>query len=324
MLGRCHSILKIILTVVIASSITHALGESFPLPPEDVDLIGSLSLYDAKPGEFPVDIAREEGVGQDELLTANPTLSRWIPIDANSSKQVLLPTRFILPAQERHGMVINLAEKRLYYYPEVENLLRASMVLSYPVSIGQQDWSTPLTNTSIIRRQTNPSWYPPASIKLEAAQRGIELPDVVAPGPDNPLGNHAIYLDIPGYLIHGTSKPNDIGRRVTHGCIRMYPDDIEYLYSRISMGTSVRIIHEPIKVGWHAGKLYLEVHTPLSEMNMSDDELYHHAIDLVKAALQERPVTSVQSRTIRRLVEEKSGVPYALNTTPVDRPQMSR
>jgi len=291
------------------------------LPPDDVDVIGALEYIDITSGQFPIDIAMENKVGQDEFLAANPELMRFIPVSPDQPTTAMLPNRFILPSAGRRGIVINLAEKRLYYFPEVEGLPQPPLVLTYPVSIGKSDWQTPVTVTAVTGRNENPPWYPPASIKLEAKQRGIALPDVVPPGPNNPLGLHAIYLDLPGYLIHGTTNPSGIGTRVTHGCIRMYPADIASLFTAVPDGVKVHIMHEPVKVGWHAGTLYMEVHEPLLEMNLSDDNLFNIAMELVNSALDERPVTTVRSKMIRQLVETKNGYPVALNIRHADWPR---
>jgi len=246
---------------------------------------------------------------------------RFIPVSPEQPSKALLPTRYILPPADRQGIVVNVAEKRLYYYPDVENQSQLPMVLAYAISIGQTDWQTPIANTKVTGRRENPPWYPPESIKLEAGQRGVNLPDVVPPGPTNPLGLDAIYLELPGYLIHGTINPRNIGMRVTHGCLRMYPADIAYLFDKVPDGVPVRITHDPVKVGWHAGTLYLEVHEPLSEMNLSNNDLFELALGLVEAALDERPVTTVKSKEIRQIVEAKSGYPIALNVRHADWPK---
>jgi L,D-transpeptidase ErfK/SrfK len=142
--------------------------------------------------------------------------------------------------------------------------------MTYPISIGRMDWETPLGRTSIISKVTDPSWYPPESIRAEHAAEGDPLPRVVPPGPDNPLGKHAMRLGLPGYLIHGTNRPDGVGMRVTHGCIRMFPEDIDYLFGRVGVDTAVRIINEPVKVGWNGDELVVEVHQTL-EIALPED-----------------------------------------------------
>ena len=286
----------------------------FNLPEDEADVVGSLMVVTAAEGEMLVDLARTYDLGQDELLLANPAQSRWIPV---SGQQVLLPTRYVLPQTTRSGVVINLPERRLYWYVN-ERAGNRKRVVTFPVSVGQLDWSTPVTATRVISRKENPPWYPPPSIREEAAERGIVLPDVVAAGPANPLGNHALYLDLPGYLIHGTNNPSGIGLRVTHGCIRLYPEDVEFLYRFLPESSSVTIVDQSVKVGWQAGLLYIEVHPPLEERNMSEDDQLVIAMDLIRDALAERSHTRLQSWLVRRAVQRRNGIPVSVTKNPVD------
>jgi L,D-transpeptidase ErfK/SrfK len=176
---------------------------------------------------------------------------------------VLIPSLYVLPPGERRGIVLNLAELRLYFFPP-----HKGVVHTFPVSIGDYDWETPQGSTTVVAKQIDPPWYPPKSIRREHAEEGEELPTVIPGGdPDNPLGTFALKLALPGYLIHGTDQRRSfgIGMRVSHGCIRLYPEDIEQLYSMVSVGTPVRIIDQPVKVGIRDGQLLLEVHRALSE-----------------------------------------------------------
>lgn len=230
----------------------------YPLP-EDHDVIGEVTRVVARHEDTFVSLARRHGVGLEELKLANPGIDMWLPGEGTT---ITLPTQFVLPRAPREGVVINIAELRLYYYPADE----PDKVHTYPISIGRMDWSTPVGRTSIVAKAANPSWYPPQSIRDEHAERGDILPPVVPPGPDNPLGAHALRLDLPGYLIHGTNRPSGVGMRVTHGCIRMFPEDIEGLFERVPTGTPVHIVNQPFKLGWSEdGVLVLEVHPPLEE-----------------------------------------------------------
>jgi L,D-transpeptidase ErfK/SrfK len=205
-----------------------------------------------------LDIARRNSVGYEEIVRANPKLDLWIP---GADADVLVPGRRILPPGPREGVVVNLPEHRLYYYPRARRHEKA-VVITYPVSVGKMDWRTPLGQTQIVSKQTLPSWHPPPSVLQEHAERGDPLPKVVPPGPDNPLGEYAMRLAIhPGdYLIHGTNNPQAVGMAVTHGCIRMYPEDIEALFKIVPVGTKVWLINEPVKVAYVDGELLLEVH----------------------------------------------------------------
>jgi lipoprotein-anchoring transpeptidase ErfK/SrfK len=170
--------------------------------------------------------------------------------------RVILPTQHILPDTPREGLVLNLPEMRLYYYPK-PSTGKPRTVVTFPVSIGRMDWATPLGLTRVTAKVINPVWYPPASIRAEHEQEGQALPPEVAAGPDNPLGQYALQLGRPGYLIHGTDRPYGIGMRATHGCIRLYPEDIQRLFEEVPVGTPVRIVNQPYKAGWYRGVLYL-------------------------------------------------------------------
>jgi L,D-transpeptidase ErfK/SrfK len=173
----------------------------------------------------------------------------------------------LLPPGPREGIVVNLPENRLYYFPKAEKG-KPPVVLTFPVSVGRMDWRTPLGVTKIVRKQKDPPWYPPESVRKEHIRRGDPpLPAVVGPGPDNPLGTRSMRLDIPGgaYLIHGTNNPDAVGMAVTHGCLRMYPEDIERLYDVTPVGTRVSLINEPVKISRFGGEVWLEVHPPVDE-----------------------------------------------------------
>ena len=259
-MGRFDVRQILLLTVLVCLTAT-ARGESFVLPPEGNDLVGYLREVQVHPDETLIDIGRRHSIGYEEMVRANPGVDPWIP---GGGTVVRLPTRFILPPGPREGLVINLPEYRLYYYPKVGKG-EAPRVETYPISIGRMDWATPLGRHKVVTKVKDPAWYPPKSVKEEALAQGKELPNVVPPGPDNPLGAYAIRLDIPGYLIHSTNKPAGVGMRVTHGCIRMFPEDIEGLFPNVSVGTPVHVLNEPVKVGWASGELYVEVHPPLEE-----------------------------------------------------------
>jgi L,D-transpeptidase ErfK/SrfK len=147
----------------------------------------------------------------------------------------------------------------------------AMSVQTFPISVGRMDWATPLGRSSVVKKVRNPSWYPPQSVRDEWAADGRELGTRVPPGPDNPLGQYAMRLSIPGYLIHGTNRPAGVGMRVTHGCIRMFPEDIEHLYPNVPVNTRVEIVNQPFKLGWSGDDLYLEVHPPLENSDEADN-----------------------------------------------------
>lgn len=207
------------------------------------------------------DLAREYGLGYDELIAANPGVDPWLP---GAGTPVLLPTQYVIPDVERRGVVLNLASKRLFYFPPAD-AEAAQPVMTFPIGIGRVGWETPLGKTVVTSKATDPHWYVPASIRAEHEQLGDPLPAVVPPGPDNPLGAHVLQLEMPGYLIHGTNQPYGVGMRVSHGCVRLYPENIELLYSLVDRGEPVVIINEPFLIGALRGELYFESHAPLED-----------------------------------------------------------
>jgi len=233
----------------------------YPLP-EEGNIIGEADTFIVKDyDDTLIDIARRHNLGYLEMIRANPEVSIWVP---GVGTEVTIPGRFILPNVERTGIVINIAELRLYYYPDVKNG-ETPRVETYPIGIGREGFDTPLGVTETTMNIKNPAWYPPESVKREAEARGETAPSVVPPGPDNPLGDHAIILGFDGYLIHGTNQPDGIGMRASRGCIRMLPKDIESIFDRIPPGTQVNIINQPIKIGWEGGQPLIQAFPPLGE-----------------------------------------------------------
>ena len=253
------------LFALFAAHAAHA--EIYELPPAGYDVIGAVSTITAREEDTLIDIARRHGLGYQDIVRANPDVNVWVP---GEGTKVVLPTQFVLPSGPRKGVILNLAEYRLYYFPEAKDG-ETAYVMTYPISIGRMDWETPLGKTTVISKVRNPSWYVPKSVLAEHAAEGRPLPRIVPPGPDNPLGKYAMRLGLPGYLIHGTNRPAGVGMRVTHGCVRMFPEDIEYLFGKIDVKTPVRIINEPVKMGWVGDALVMEVH-PVLEVAMPQPE----------------------------------------------------
>lgn len=240
-------------------------AQVFPLPAAGNDIIGETYFTIAKDADTLLDIARRYDLGYEEIRQANPKVDTWLP----GGSRVILPMRFILPKAPHEGIIVNAAEMRLYYFPKPKPG-HMPMVETYPISIGRSNWNTPIAITKVTSKITDPAWYPPESIRAEHASDGDPLPKRVAPGDDNPLGRFALRLGLSSYLIHGTNKAFGIGMQVTHGCIRLYPEDIAGLFKNVPIGTPVRIVNQPYKAGWENGVLYLEVH-PLLE-GASQDE----------------------------------------------------
>jgi L,D-transpeptidase ErfK/SrfK len=210
-----------------------------------------------------IEIARKYSLGYEELMRVNKSVDPWLP---GEGTQVVIPGQRLLPPGEREGIVVNLPEHRMYFFRPPDKDARPT-VLTFPVSVGKMDWRTPIGATKVVSKQKNPSWYPPESVRAEHEARGDPLPKVVGPGPENPLGAHALRLAIPGgsYLIHGTNNPDAVGMAVTHGCLRMYPEDIERLFDLTPVGTRVTLINEPVKISRFGGEVWLEVHPPVDE-----------------------------------------------------------
>jgi L,D-transpeptidase ErfK/SrfK len=244
-----------------------ASGSLYPLPEDGSTLIGEDGSVTTVYEDTLPDLAQRYSLGYYEIIRANPGVDVWIPGDG---KHLTLPGRRILPPGPREGIVVNLPEHRLYFYPRPRPGERP-VVITYPVSVGKMDWRTPLGVTRIVSKVRNPPWYPPESVRKEHAERGDPLPKVVPAGPDNPLGAFAMRLGISSgsYLIHGTNNPLAVGMPVTHGCIRMYPDDIAALFPLVATGTTVRLINEPVKVAWVGGQLLIEVHPPVDAEGQS-------------------------------------------------------
>ncbi len=207
-----------------------------------------------------VDLAVQYSVGFLELVAANPEVDVWLP---GAGTEVLLPVYHLLPDAPHEGIVVNVGDQRLYFFPG-----KGEPVETYPIGIGREGFDVPLGRTKITLKREKPTWVPPPSVRAEKP----DLPEVVPPGPDNPLGDYALNLGWPLYRIHGTNRPYGVGRRVSHGCIRLYPADIEALFKRVSVGTPVTVVNQAVKVGWVDGELYLEVHPSGQELDELEAE----------------------------------------------------
>lgn len=267
-----------------------------------------------------IDLAAAHGVGYRAIRRANPGVDPWLP---GEGTPVRIPRRHLLPDAPREGIVLNLPEMRLYHFAPVPGEPDKLQVSTYPVGIGRQDWNTPLGKSRIEQRLEEPAWYPPESLRREAASRGEPLAAEIPPGPDNPLGDYALLLDISGYLIHGTNRPYGIGMRVSHGCVRLHPEDMARLFPRVQQGTPVRIIDQPYKAGVHDGVLYVEVHPPLEEAaSEAQREIPNNLTPLAGAVLRAARVAgggmleAVDWNRVESAFHAAKGVPVAV--TPAD------
>ena len=224
-------------------------------------VVGEIKIVSADERDTLLDIARSHGFGYQDMKLSNAEVDTWLPGDG---QQVLIPAKFILPVAPMKGIVLNVPEMRLYYYPQKEKG-KAQEVHTYPLGVGREGWNTPYIKTIIVEKKIKPNWHPPKSIRKEHEEAGDPLPKIVRPGPDNPLGSYAMRLGRRDYLIHGTNKPYGIGMRISHGCIRLYPEDIKELFSKVSLETPVNIINQPYKIGVKDDVIYLEAHPFLEE-----------------------------------------------------------
>jgi L,D-transpeptidase ErfK/SrfK len=273
----------------------------FILESPEQSVIGTPQIVYTSEEDTLSDLAREYGLGYDEIVAANPDVDPWLP---GKGTPVLLPTQYIIPDVPREGIVLNIATKRLFYFPEAEEG-HPNTVMTYPIGIGRVGWETPLGESKVISKAVDPHWYVPASVRQEHAEAGNPLPSVVPPGPDNPLGSRVLKLDMPGYLIHGTNQPYGVGMRVSHGCVRLYPENIELLYDLVEIGNPVLIINEPYLLGRTNGELYFEAHEPLEDDTVAPQER------LEKLFIDSEPGATLSGQDadhVRSIASKASGV----------------
>lgn len=274
------------------------------------DLVGAVRHILSRKEDTLLDIARTNKLGYVELLAANPGVDPWLPGDGT---KITLPTGHLLPNGPRKGVLLNLVDQRLYYFP-----VDGSPTQSYPIGTGQEAWDTPRGSTKIVRKKRNPTWYVPKSIRKEDP----ELPAIVKPGPDNPLGQHALYLGWAAYLIHGTNNPWGVGRRVSHGCIRMYPEDIKHLFPQIPIGTPVTVVSQEMKTGWVDGQLMMEVHPNLDqnvEIEKGEKLTVTPIPEMVYRVVQAAgdKAKQIDWKKVKKIARERSGLPVpVLKPTP--------
>jgi len=233
----------------------------FTFDPATDDVVGQLQVTKVEGEDTLSDIARRFNLGYEEVVRANPDVDPWLP---GVGRDIVLPTQFVLPSAPREGLVINLPQLRVFYYPKVRQG-EPSKVITHPIGIGKVGWSTPEGVTKVTSKKKNPTWTPPPSVRKEHRLAGDPLPKVVPPGADNPLGTHMMTLGWPSYLIHGTNKPYGVGMRSSHGCMRFYPEDIAELYDQIPIGTKVTVVNQPFVFGWHTDSLYVQAFPVLED-----------------------------------------------------------
>ncbi len=295
-----------VVTLVLFSLLwaTGSLATTYPLPPQGSDIIGQVITVEAQSGDTLLKIANDYNIGWHEIMEANPDVN---PQHLHWGQRIIIPTAYVLPPF-RDGIVINLAELRLYYFSPDKKY-----VYTYPVGLGRREWRTPVVDSVVVNKKRDPTWYVPNTIRdFVFEQTGKELPEFMGPGPDNPLGQYAIYMQKAGYLIHGTNQPWSVGKLVSSGCIRLMPPDIEELFNNVNIGQKVRIIHHPYKIGWNNGKLYLEAHVPV---NISDPISHLNIIsadDAIRDAVKGHDVKINWDR-VEQTIQHQLGVPVAIS-----------
>jgi len=300
-LKKTFNILKS--SVVLSSLLTSAaLADVYSLAPGQ-DVVGEIQTTHSRYEDTFLILADKFDVAYQELIAANPGIDAWVP---GANTQITIPSRYVLPSGPREGIVINLPELRIYYFSK-----DGKQVYTYPIAIGTEETPTPLFSGHVTTKAANPTWYVPDSIYEKHMMAGTPIPHVVPAGEANPLGKYALHLTLAGYLIHGTNKPNSVGQRISNGCIRLYPKDIQELFSVVTPGAPVRIVNEPVKVGWDNGTLLLETHPPLSEDGMAEEDEMNTAIQEIKTATIGHPA-QVELATVEKLIRARSGIPAAI------------
>jgi L,D-transpeptidase ErfK/SrfK len=281
------------------------------------DVVGVVQKTQATKEDTLTDIARRFNVGYEEIVRANPGVDPWLP---GEGREIVIPSQFILPNAPRDGIVINVPAMRLFYYPKVKKGEK-QVVHTYPIGVGRVGWATPEGATKVVRRQKDPTWRPtPSILKEHLEEKGEKLDKVIGPGPDNPLGRYAFYLGWPSYMIHGTNKPSGVGLRSSHGCIRLYPEDIAQLFEMAPVGTTVRVVNQPFVFGWNQGSLHIQAYDVLED----DTRDWKKAqVKLLKKDLAERIQKELAARNekidwdaVSQLTREPRGIPVSISGGP--------
>ena len=293
---RTRLLLTLFLLLVVLSLPSFSFGPSSYS--RDNSLLGSVKEYIVAGDESLIEIARKFGLGYNEIVDANPSLDPFVP---ETGALVTIPTSWVLPdVSISNGIVINLSELRLYYFYKHEG---SNLVVTFPIGIGSEGKDTPTGNFKIIQKTVRPSWHVPESVRKEKP----ELPAVVPPGPDNPLGTHALRLSLGAILIHGTNRPWGVGRRVSHGCIRLYPEDIPTLFQLVPNNTTVTIVRQPVKIGIKNGKVFIEVHKDSYLKNMN------YSAEAVLLLSRKNLLRNVSTEKLQRALKDKNGIPVEIS-----------
>jgi len=276
---------------------------------EDEQVVGELITDGLRGDDTLVEMARMHNIGHFEMRAANPQLDPWLP---RPGQEVVVPQLHVLPDTPREGIVVNLAERRLYYFADAWPDRDGAVVSTHPVGVGLLDRATPVTQAQVTAKVDNPAWYPNENTREWYRREKNEiLPAMVPAGPENPLGEHALILDADGLLIHGTHRPAGVGMRVSQGCIRLYPESIANLIGQVPVGTRVRIVDQPARSGWRGGSLYLEVDPAGDEPDTRHDEdVWRKLRAQLEARADER--AEIDWDKARSAFERADGVPVVI------------
>ncbi|MCK4227905.1 L,D-transpeptidase family protein [Enterobacter sp. SES19] len=300
-----------LITLLLLSSLgalNSARAMDYPLPPAGSRLIGQNQTYTIQEGDNKLQtIARRFNTAAQVILETNNTIA---PVNPAPGTVITIPSQMLLPDTPREGIVVNLAELRLYYFPPGENIVQV-----FPLGIGQLGLETPVTTTRVSQKIPNPTWTPTPGIRARSLEQGIKLPPVVPAGPNNPLGRFALRLGVGNgeYLIHGTSAPDSVGLRVSSGCMRMNAPDIKALFEQVRVGTRVQIINEPVKFSVEPdGKRYIEVHRPLAQAEGENPQVspITHSADFATFVSQ----AGSDKALIDKALSRRAGIPVIVSS----------
>ena len=302
-----NSLLAFTAALLLSIGVPAAQATTWPFDPAAMEVVGETQYEHARRSDTLMDIARWLSMGYREIRRANPDVDLWIP---GEGTRVLIPSKFVLPEGPREGLVVNRAEKRLYYFHTNDSGQPA--VTTFPIGIGKAGRETPVGNATVIQRLENPAWYPTEGVRADYRSRGVELPRVIPPGPDNPLGRYALILDLDGYLIHGTHRPDGVGMRVSQGCVRLYPEHIERLVFDVPIGTPVAMVDQPVKAGFRDGQLFLEIH-PGHDDSVPDMAEVRAVVERAWQRNRERLDSAVDWELVEDAWHNADGVPRVIS-----------
>jgi len=302
------TVIRSMASIIVLLLCGNIYASTYSIPFPNNSLIGKTHYLSTSAGDSAITIAKQYDIGFNSIEEANPHLNLTRSFSTNTYVQV--PTQHILPNATRQGIVVNLPEMRMYYFPAGTH-----KVLTYPIGIGKVDKTIPITQTVIVKKMENPIWIPTPSIReFVSREQGIVLPTIMLPGPDNPLGPYAIYTGIQTYLIHSTIFPESIGKRASFGCLRMFQSDIKEFFYSVKKGIPVEIINSPVKIGWEDDRLYIEVHQPLREHRKAYDASLPGMVHMISASSKNRPLL-VNWQLVSYLAKQQDGIPHEIGIT---------